>query len=299
MPCGICEILHDSELTIEYANPYFYYLFASHNNEDKHIPMPSTLAKLLLPEEYQRIKAAFDTNIASGISLFDIETLAGFTQTKSTWLLARCKYKPEETAVSCVLLDISTHKRKEHELRAQVKKARLAAIDGLTGIPTRSATIEQINNLLSDYPRKNHALIMIDIDCFKQINDTMGHACGDKALQMIAKALKGSVRDCDVLGRLGGDEFVVCICDVSSMHALNTQLTRLLKSLHISCPHGTTLSGSLGASVFPRDGTSFHELYPKADAALYAAKDAGRNCFIVYTEQIHKSRPPSETAARD
>lgn len=268
-------------MTIKYANPYFYHLFVDR------APQPisqASLSELLPPEEFQRVKDAFRTHIVNGCSIFDIETLVTITPEQSTWLLARCQYDRAKRTGTCVLLDITTRKQKENELRAQAKKARLSVVDGLTGLLTRTAVIGHVNELLSQQPRECHALVMIDIDCFKQVNDTMGHACGDQTLQMMAAALKEQLLDGDILGRLGGDEFVVCLCGISTVAALNVRLEQLRDCMHIACPHGSMLSGSMGAAVFPRDGASFKELYPKADAALYAAKGGGRNRAVVYQE---------------
>ena len=129
------------------------------------------------------------------------------------------------------------------------------------------------------------ALMMIDMDYFKQINDTYGHATGDQVLKIFAGFLKEQFRATDIIGRVGGDEFMILMKNVRLDYSIHLHLQKLYTNLqNIDIPelNGRKLSCSIGCAVAPTDAESFSQLYRLADHALYTAKHNGRGRFVIY-----------------
>jgi diguanylate cyclase (GGDEF)-like protein/PAS domain S-box-containing protein len=133
------------------------------------------------------------------------------------------------------------------------------------------------------------ALIMLDIDEFKKVNDTYGHEAGDSALQQVAQVLKSSVREIDILGRLGGDEFVVLLPNTAQSDAalLGERIRQSIANSHFSTPGDgliRTITVSVGVAAYSKEMSGINDLLRNADAALYQAKNSGRNSVGVYQE---------------
>ncbi len=173
--------------------------------------------------------------------------------------------------------------QKQAEIHLQERSMR----DSLTGLLNRGSFIEQFNDILrkSD-PETQHALIMLDIDNFKSINDTLGHSAGDALLVSIANKLKYALRTDDLCGRLGGDEFVICLKHMNLGKPLESRVNDLCSLICDEQIWGVPVSASFGIAGFPYDGLTFDELYKKADVALYTAKAQGRGCFALYDPQL-------------
>ncbi len=166
-----------------------------------------------------------------------------------------------------------------------------ATKDLLTGLYNKSATQSLVNEkLLCTDGECIHALVNVDLDNFKSINDSFGHLFGDVVLAEIGEDLKKLFRSTDILGRFGGDEFVMFIKDVKSVHSITEKLLELLNVLDKTYKvDGIShrITGSIGVSVFPFDGQSYEELYKNADKALYAAKRAGKGKFFFYSNAFN------------
>lgn len=159
--------------------------------------------------------------------------------------------------------------------------------DALTGLPNRSLLQDRImQDIGRAYRYDTHvAILFLDLDRFKPVNDTFGHAVGDKILQEVAQRLVSRVRRMDTVARYGGDEFVVVLSDlVSKEEALSVALTlvELLKEPFRVGGQECCIGGSIGLALFPEDGQSGAELLEKADAAMYAAKQEGGGCCRRY-----------------
>lgn len=182
-----------------------------------------------------------------------------------------------------IVIDIDEEKQRSQRLLHQAQQ------DALTGIYNKMTT----QNLIKDYLLKmdDHdmsALMIIDIDNFKDINDSKGHLFGDAILGDIARRMKNDFQYTDIIGRIGGDEFIVFLRDVQSLKNIEKSAQRILDEMnllekshddmHISC--------SIGIALAPRDGKEFTELFQKADRALYQAKSEGKKQFVIYDESI-------------
>lgn len=166
----------------------------------------------------------------------------------------------------------------------------LAYTDQLTMLPNRAGLSERCRELFARaiQHQRELAVFYLDLDHFQHINDTMGHQTGDELLQQVAKRLQNIMHDGDVLGRLGGDEFLL-IRDCSQSGELSKTASELTHSMKESFQIGERvlqISPSIGVAVFPLHGLSFSELLRVADVALYAAKDAGRNCYSLYSHKM-------------
>jgi len=167
----------------------------------------------------------------------------------------------------------------------------LAHHDDLTGLPNRFLFNSQLEQALARAERLGSALalLFLDLDRFKVINDTLGHAAGDSALAQIARHLRACVRGSDLLARVGGDEFTLVVEHASGIEDLVLISKKLLSTMSSAVTlNGAQyqLSGSIGIAIFPKDGTDAASLLKNADIAMYRAKSTGRNTYHFYANEI-------------
>ena len=154
-----------------------------------------------------------------------------------------------------------------------------AQTDALTGLYNKETTERLTDELLSEDGNKFHAFLILDLDCFKQINDIYGHAVGDIVLQRFGKLLKSTFREGDILGRIGGDEFVVIMKNIQTKDIATKKAGEFLaktQAYKIDELKGNNISISIGISTAPQDGDCYMDLYKCADQALYQAKRSGK-----------------------
>ncbi len=166
----------------------------------------------------------------------------------------------------------------------------MAHHDPLTGLPNRQLFMDRIRQalLLAEREQKDTGLLYVDLDRFKEINDTFGHDAGDAMLIQVAAGLAASVRSSDTVARLGGDEFVVLLQDVRDREALRDVARKILTMAATPCifqGHSLEVSASVGIAVASVDGREVETLLVHADAAMYRAKNAGRNQFAFYAQE--------------
>jgi diguanylate cyclase (GGDEF)-like protein/PAS domain S-box-containing protein len=183
--------------------------------------------------------------------------------------------------------DISARKENESRLRHQ------AYHDPLTGLANRAFLRERLQEMIYRAERNNHSLavLCLDLDHFKVINDSNGHAAGDQLLRAAAARLSNSVRQGDVVVRLGGDEFAVLLegpLHTETIAAIARKILSRISSPITVDEHEHALSTSIGVSCFPTDGRTPDELLTRADLAMYSAKEAGRNDFRFFTAELHE-----------
>jgi diguanylate cyclase (GGDEF)-like protein len=169
--------------------------------------------------------------------------------------------------------------------------------DPLTNLPNRTKLLERLSQMLADGRRDgvSLALLYVDIDHFKTVNDTLGHAAGDSLLLEVAARIVGSLRNGDIASRFGGDEFIV-VCNADDIADAAAIADRVQRSLHVPMELAgkrVVVGSSIGISVFPNDGTTPSDLIAKADAAMYRAKQSGRDAWCFYSAP--KDGPASDT----
>lgn len=189
------------------------------------------------------------------------------------------------------------------EARQSIRK--MAFYDGLTGLPNRIFSLAQAQRNLVEMAREQAelAVLFIDLDRFKQINDALGHASGDELLRVMAQRLRSMLRESDLVGRLSGDEFVMVLPRMNA-----TQVTTFLERLMTLLSRPATIAGtsvvisaSVGISLFPADGQDMESLLHRADIAMYQAKRTERGGFSFYVEEMNRiaqDRLVMETALR-
>ena len=203
-------------------------------------------------------------------------------------------------AIVAIFQDVTEQKLSEERLH------QLAHFDVLTNLPNRRTFAERIQHEIDLAVRRNTklAVVFIDIDHFKTINDSLGHATGDLVLQAVANRLRTCLRIGDTVARIGGDEFVVLLEGNSKRETFEHVAHKLAESLTEAVNIGGRemyVAASMGISVFPHDGTDSETLLRNADTAMYRAKTAGRNCWRFFDESMaaHATRRLElETALR-
>ena len=160
----------------------------------------------------------------------------------------------------------------------------MAQHDPLTGLPNRALFSDRLNQELARAKRQHgrFAVVFLDLDHFKPVNDNFGHDVGDQVLRQVAKRLQGSVRAADTVGRIGGDEFVVLMADLSDsdrLLALAEKLHQALRQIFVVDGHELAISCCIGVAVYPEDGADAITLTKGADDAMYRAKEVGRDCI--------------------
>ena len=188
--------------------------------------------------------------------------------------------------------------------RAQLEETQLALIDPLTSVLNRNAFADKVNRLTAKRTRGAiHALLMFDVDGFKLINDSFGHAVGDQALIDIANLLQRTLRKGDLVGRLGGDEFVVFLRDVPNRKVAARKARQICNAVRKSFSIEIRISASLGIAIAPNDGEDFETLYRKADLALYHVKATGKDNFAFFSDGMLGEEPrandPDEAIASE
>jgi diguanylate cyclase (GGDEF)-like protein len=172
-----------------------------------------------------------------------------------------------------------------------LKMSYLAQHDSLTDLPNRVLLNDRVSEaivLSSRYGRKL-AVLFLDLDRFKHINDSLGHVVGDRLLQSVARRLFTCVRSSDTVGRQGGDEFVLLLREVSHVQDAAITAAKILEALrkpHDIDGHKVHITGSIGIATYPDDGTDVETLMKKADLALYHAKDIGRDSYQFFESEM-------------
>jgi diguanylate cyclase (GGDEF)-like protein len=208
--------------------------------------------------------------IASALLIF-LTALLG----RMSWQLARARERENEAKLA-------------HALRVEY----LAYHDGLTALPNRSLFNKLLSQAISHAQRSNLplAVAFIDLDRFKQINDTLGHEAGDELLKEVASRLRSCLRGSDIVARLGGDEFVVLMVELTAERYAATVAQKIITSIanpFILLGQEFRITASIGISSYPQDGRTEQALTKNADIAMYQAKEDGKNKFQFYSEKLN------------
>jgi diguanylate cyclase (GGDEF)-like protein len=209
-----------------------------------------------------------------------------------------------------VIQDVTQLKQAEEEIRL------LAFYDSLTGLANRALFMDRLEQAIAGARRNRQkfALLFLDLDKFKLINDTLGHQIGDLLLKQVAARLKSNIRSSDtaaaagtdspdsVIARLGGDEFTVLLSNIKEAEAAAKVANRLIREIadtyHLE-GHDVVMTTSIGISVFPEDGTESSMLLKNADSAMYHAKNNGRNSYQFYMESLNRAALERLSMERD
>lgn len=172
---------------------------------------------------------------------------------------------------------------KKHELQLE----HIAYYDALTSLPNRVLLADRLQQAMIQSQRRNQSLavVYLDIDGFKTVNDQHGHDVGDKLLAAVSNRMKAAIREIDTLARIGGDEFVAVLIDLERPQDYEPVVVRLLQAAAEPIKVGTALlqvSASIGVTLYPQDGVDADQLMRHADQAMYLAKQAGKNRYHLF-----------------
>lgn len=198
-------------------------------------------------------------------------------------ITARIFYWEEDQSVRMLTYRQNIDSEKRHELLMAEKMQR----DSLSRLYNKAATQKLTRRLLQKDPNQHYAFFVLDIDDFKKVNDTLGHAAGDRVITDFAKKIKRQFRDQDIVGRIGGDEFAVFV-PVPSREWAETKAKTLSEVLRYTFTDNgriCSISASIGVAVSPEGGTTFELLYQNADAALYETKRCGKQGYSFYNQK--------------
>jgi diguanylate cyclase (GGDEF)-like protein len=244
----------------------------------------------LVRENHPEVLDSF-SRVASGGEPEELET---YLESLTTWFSISV-YSPKPEHVVALFQDITARKRYEAQLEY------MAHYDSLTDLPNRLLACSRAEHALARAKRRSSmvAILFLDLDGFKQVNDTHGHGEGDRVLREAARRLQARVRAEDTLARLGGDELVVVMESLThedEAAILAASLNEVMRMPFQVDGRELLITTSIGIALFPRDGQDTHTLFGHADAALYRAKQEGgdRHLFHMPGFEFHVSVPPSD-----
>ncbi len=257
----------------------------------------------VIPSERDKVRDAIDTAVEEkkSINLEYITLLPDGTQKhilNQGEILFDASGTPE--TLLGVVQDVTQLKEAEEEIRL------LAFYDGLTGLANRMLFLDRLEHIIARAKRNNEifAILYLDLDRFKRVNDTLGHHVGDLLLKNVAETLKRNIRRSDtvtrfrsedsdsVIARLGGDEFTVLLTDIRDTESAAMVARRLIQAIPTTyqCDgHDVSVTTSIGISLYPQDGQNVTALLKNADSAMYQAKNSGRNNYQFYEESLNRA----------
>ncbi|MGG5392265.1 diguanylate cyclase domain-containing protein [Clostridioides difficile] len=288
IPAGMVRLDARDYLTILWCNDIFLNMIEY--TKEQFAEELNNQCGYLFSEDYKRSKKLAQDLKESGDNVVFEAKIYTRSREERIWTVTLCYIIGEDSwdgipSFYSIGIDI-TKERKQIE-----KLQHISEKDALTGIYNRAETERQIKKYFEKNLNVMGALFMIDTDNFKQINDTEGHMIGDIVLTEMASGMKKIMRDSDVVGRIGGDEFTIFMKNISSVKDAEKKAEELLYMFrHLFQKEKSFLkvTCSIGIAIYPKDGTTFKEIYARADKALYQAKNMGKNNYVIYNQDYFK-----------
>lgn len=283
VPSGLVVVSRD--LRVYSVNPSFCQMFST---KEEYLAGKSIDEVLPFPGLKETVLEVVSTGTPRQNIVFDLsdEERDKYVQVNITGILPA--EGERERQILIVVEDITERKVSE------AKILYMAYHDNLTGLPNRRLLIDRLTQVMAHVRRQKllAAILFLDVDRFKLINDTLGHNIGDELLKIIAGKLKQCSRTSDTVARLGGDEFIILLTDVDRIEDLVHIVKRFFEVFNIPVNlrgHKFLLTASIGVSVYPNDGEDAETLLKNADAAMYRAKSEGRNNWQFYSSSMNAS----------
>ena len=267
-----------------------YYTLSGYAPEE----FPSDLnewKKRIHPDDLQRVSADIKLYLAGSSSSYDAEYRFLCQLGDYMWIRGRGKISEYDDEGKPIRF-IGTHSDITDKKNAETIMLHQAHFDVLTDLPNRFLSLDRLSQLLNDARRNNKlvAVLFLDLDDFKKINDSLGHEAGDKLLIDTSKRLCRAVRNRDTVGRLGGDEFIILLEGIKKSGDISSVAKELIgqfrKAFNID-GRELIMTASVGIAVFPENGEDASLLLRNADSAMYHAKEQGRNTFSYFTDAMN------------
>ncbi len=266
--------------------------------EEEILPDHQEWENRIHPDDRLAVLASDADYIAGKAASYEVECRLRCKDGSYKWILSRGMIVSRDESGKPVRT-IGTHSDITERKNHQQELERIARYDSLTQLPNRALLGERMGHALNQTRRRAQhlAVVFIDLDGFKAVNDTHGHEAGDHLLITLAERMKGVLRDGDILARLGGDEFVAVLLDLADVDASAPMLDRLLDAAARPVQYGQAqlqVSASLGVTFYPQTQDPTQELEPdqllrQADQAMYQAKQAGKNRYCVFDAEQDRS----------
>ncbi|MDJ0805610.1 MAG: EAL domain-containing protein [Gammaproteobacteria bacterium] len=255
-----------------------------------HPPSTKLFLSRLLPDDRDRVRQTIE-HAQEKISPFEFEARIHHKDDQERVVQLRGQVTEVNTSgqrrMTCIVYDITERKESEKRL------ARLANFDLVTELPNRNLFQDRLKHAMAQADRKKGqlALLYLDLDHFKAVNDALGHLAGDELLIEAARRIRSNIREGDTAARLGGDEFTIIIEQFDYNAQVVVVAEHILFALNKSYQIGTHeiyVSASMGITIYPNDGRDVEALLKNADSAMYLAKEQGRNTYHFYTEELNR-----------
>lgn len=277
-----------------------YRIFETSPQEYTPTTAMETAERFFTPASMARIRESYFDTVNPSHS-HDLEMQAVTARGKSIWVHSKgASVRRDGRLISrtSVLQNITERKNYEALILQQ------AFFDTLTGLPNRRMLRDRLEQEVKKSRRDEHllAILFIDLDHFKEVNDTLGHGNGDLLLIEAARRLRDCVREADTVARMGGDEFTVLVTDLDEAKSLEPLLQKILTSLERVFTLGNEqvfVSASIGVTLYPVDGREIEDLLKHADQAMYVAKGAGRNRYSFFTPALQEAAQTRSRLAND
>ncbi len=245
--------------------------------------------KLIHKDDLEKSTQTLATYLAGKSPEYRLEHRLQCKDQSYKWVLSRgmvMEWNPDGSPKRMVGLHTDISKRKETEDIIW----RQANFDTLTGLPNRRMFFDRLKEEMKKSARNKNAfaLMFIDLDGFKEVNDAHGHQAGDELLQALSNSISGCIRASDTFARLGGDEFTIILSPMENMDACSFVAEKILKRINqpFALSVGSVrVSGSIGVAIYPQDGNTHDKLISAADGAMYDAKAKGKNCWVYVKHQ--------------
>lgn len=271
--------------------------------EDELSNTPDALDSRTHPDDVEAMRRAREEHFAGRTPAYVSEHRVRCKDGTWKWVLSRGAVVSRDAAGRPLRM-VGTHTDISERKQTEELIWRQAHFDPLTGLPNRRLFRDRLQAAIERCEREGGklAVMFVDLDGFKEINDTLGHEKGDQLLVEAASRIRGEVRLIDLAGRLGGDEFTVLVAESPDRRTIDELASRLLSAVNqafLIDQQQCFVSASIGVSLYPEDATSVGELFKHADQALYAAKDRGRNRTSYFTHDLESATEQRVRIARE
>ena len=258
-------------------------------NNDEFVNDFSSFADNLYPEDKKKTLKFIETFLESEDTYYEQNFRMRTKSGRYIPIMARAKKLLDENENPIRLT--GTHVDMTEITKAQEKLKFQAEHDTLTGLPNRALFLDRLNQSIKHAQRHNEkvAVLFMDLDHFKEVNDSLGHDVGDELLKRVSNLVQNVIRISDTVARIGGDEFTVMIERIENNDVITNIIQKIMKTLkdpHILNEHVLYTSFSVGVAIYPDDGHNAEELLKNSDTAMYKAKSTGRNRYQFYTDDM-------------